>query len=163
LFFASEAWVFYLFAVIFGLSGGEMVGSHHQPAAIRHPRRSVRSIPSRCWVPVPDGLGAGCGILFDLSGGYTWSILLPVIGYLGLPLALALPRHEAGSCPRRKLRYGSAPAGPCGAIFAPAPVAATSAPAFKMRCRVFQVHIGHEIDTPPLRQQQTLRRPRLYT
>jgi len=35
------------------------------------------------------------GILFDLSGTYTWSILASVaIGYLGLPLALLLPRHK---------------------------------------------------------------------
>jgi MFS family permease len=35
------------------------------------------------------------GILFDLSGSYIWSILASiVIGYLGLPLALALPRHR---------------------------------------------------------------------
>ena len=35
------------------------------------------------------------GILFDLSGAYTWSIIASVtIGYLGLPLALLLPRHR---------------------------------------------------------------------
>ncbi len=35
------------------------------------------------------------GILFDLSGAYNWSLLAAiVIGYLGLPLALALPRHR---------------------------------------------------------------------
>lgn len=34
------------------------------------------------------------GVLFDISGAYTWAILASAaIGYLGLPLALYLPRH----------------------------------------------------------------------
>jgi predicted MFS family arabinose efflux permease len=35
------------------------------------------------------------GVLFDLSGDYTWAILTAAgIGYLALPLALWLPRHK---------------------------------------------------------------------
>ncbi|MBI4192969.1 MAG: hypothetical protein HY525_20855 [Betaproteobacteria bacterium] len=37
-------------------------------------------------------LGGG---LFDMSGNYTWSLLASLsIGLVGLPLALALPRHK---------------------------------------------------------------------
>ena len=35
------------------------------------------------------------GALFDISGAYTWAILASAAtGYLGLPLALCLPRHR---------------------------------------------------------------------
>jgi MFS family permease len=35
------------------------------------------------------------GVLFDVSGAYTWAILASAVtGYLGLPLALYLPRHR---------------------------------------------------------------------
>ena len=35
------------------------------------------------------------GVLFDVSGAYTWAIIVSAaIGYLGLPLALYLPRHR---------------------------------------------------------------------
>jgi len=99
LFFASEAWVFYLFAVIFGLCyGGEMVGF---PIINRHlfgTKAPLGSIYSFEMLGASTGMALGGwlgGILFDLSGGYTWSILASiVIGYLGLPLALALPRHR---------------------------------------------------------------------
>jgi hypothetical protein len=34
------------------------------------------------------------GSLFDVTGDYTWALLTSlVVGCLGLPLALALPRH----------------------------------------------------------------------
>jgi MFS family permease len=34
------------------------------------------------------------GALFDMAGDYTWSLLTSLIaGCIGLPLALALPRH----------------------------------------------------------------------
>ena len=35
------------------------------------------------------------GFLFDMSGAYTWSIAAAILTTcLGLPLALALPRHK---------------------------------------------------------------------
>lgn len=100
LFFASEAWVFYLFAVIFGLCyGGEMVGFpiiNRQLFGVKAPLSSIYSFEM---LGASTGMALGGwlgGILFDLSGGYTWSILASiVIGYLGLPLALALPRHRS--------------------------------------------------------------------
>ncbi|MBI4191413.1 MAG: MFS transporter [Betaproteobacteria bacterium] len=99
LLFASEAWEFYLFAVIFGLCyGGEMVGFpiiNRQLFGAKAPLSSIYSF---------EVLGAGTGMalggwlgggLFDLTGAYTWSILASIIiGYLGLPLALRLPRHR---------------------------------------------------------------------
>jgi len=99
LFFASEAWVFYLFAVVFGLCyGGEMVGFpiiNRQLFGLKAPLSSIYSFEM---LGASTGMALGGwlgGALFDLSGAYTWSILVSiVIGYLGLPLALALPRHR---------------------------------------------------------------------
>jgi MFS family permease len=99
LLFAHEAWVFYLFAVIFGLCyGGEMVGFpiiNRQLFGVNAPLGSIYSFEM---LGASTGMALGGwlgGILFDLSGAYTWSILASVtIGYLGLPLALALPRHR---------------------------------------------------------------------
>lgn len=99
LFFANEAWVFYLFAVIFGLSyGGEMVGFpiiNKQMFGSKAPLGSIFSV---------EMVGAGTGMalggwlgggLFDLTGDYTWSLTVSfVVGLLALPLALSLPRHR---------------------------------------------------------------------
>jgi predicted MFS family arabinose efflux permease len=36
------------------------------------------------------------GALFDLNGDYTWALAISiVVGCVGVPLALALPRHKA--------------------------------------------------------------------
>ncbi len=98
LLFAHEAWVFYLFAAVFGLCyGGEMVGFpiiNRQMFGIRAPLSSIYSfqmLGASLGMALGGWLG---GALFDLSGSYTWSILASAaLGYLGLPLALALPRH----------------------------------------------------------------------
>ncbi len=100
LFFASDAWTFYLFAVIFGLFyGGEMVGFpiiNRQLFGLKAPLGSIYSFQM---LGASTGMALGGwlgGILFDLSGAYTWSVFASVIvGFLGLPLALALPRHRA--------------------------------------------------------------------
>ncbi|MBI4290248.1 MAG: MFS transporter [Betaproteobacteria bacterium] len=100
LFFAGDAWVFYLFAVIFGLCyGGEMVGF---PIINRHlfgAKAPLSSIYSFQMVGAATGMALGGwlgGVLFDLSGNYNWAIFASVaLGYLGLPLALALPRHRS--------------------------------------------------------------------
>jgi MFS family permease len=99
LLFAHEAWVFYLFAVVFGLFyGGEMVGFpiiNRQLFGVKAPLSSIYSFEM---LGASTGMALGGwlgGILFDLSGAYTWSILASVtVGYLGLPLALSLPRHR---------------------------------------------------------------------
>lgn len=99
LFFASEAWVFYLFAVFFGLCyGGEMVGFpiiNRQLFGVKAPLSSIYSFEM---LGASTGMALGGwlgGALFDLSGAYTWSIFASlVLGYLGLPLALSLPRHS---------------------------------------------------------------------
>lgn len=99
LLFASEAWVFYLFAVVFGLCyGGEMVGFpiiNRQLFGLKAPLGTIYSFEM---LGASTGMALGGwlgGILFDLSGSYTWAIVASiVIGYLGLPLALALPRHR---------------------------------------------------------------------
>jgi MFS family permease len=98
LFFASDAWTFYLFAVVFGLAyGGEMVGFpiiNKQLFGANAPLGSIFSFQM-----VGGGLGMALGgwlggSLFDVTGDYTWALLTSlVVGCLGLPLALALPRH----------------------------------------------------------------------
>jgi MFS family permease len=99
LFFASDAWVFYLFAVVFGLCyGGEMVGFPIINRQLFGTKAPLSSIYSFEMLGASTGMALGGwlgGILFDLSGAYTWSILASIVlGYLGLPLALALPRHR---------------------------------------------------------------------
>ena len=98
LFFAHDAWVFYLFAVVFGLCyGGEMVGFpiiNRQMFGAKAPLSSIYSfqmLGASLGMALGGWLG---GALFDVSGSYTWSIFASAaLGYLGLPLALALPRH----------------------------------------------------------------------
>ncbi len=100
LFFANDALTFYAFAVIFGLCyGGEMVGFpiiNRQMFGVNAPLSSIYSFQM---LGASTGMALGGwlgGFLFDLTGAYTWSILASiVVGYLGLPLALALPRHRA--------------------------------------------------------------------
>jgi MFS transporter, OFA family, oxalate/formate antiporter len=99
LLFANEAWVFYLFAVVFGLCyGGEMVGFPIINRQLFGERAPLSSIYSFQMVGASTGMALGGwlgGALFDASGAYTSAILASaVIGYLGLPLALALPRHR---------------------------------------------------------------------
>jgi MFS family permease len=99
LFFATEAWTFYFFAVVFGLCyGGEMVGFpiiNKQLFGTKAPLGSIYSF---------EMVGAGIGMalggwlgggLFDMTGDYTWSLWTSLVaGCLGLPLALSLPRHR---------------------------------------------------------------------
>jgi MFS family permease len=99
LLFAHEAWHFYVFAVIFGIAyGGEMVGFpiiNRQMFGASAPLSSIYSFEM---VGASVGMALGGwigGVLFDLSGDYTWAILAAAgIGYLAIPLALGLPRHE---------------------------------------------------------------------
>ena len=99
LLFANEAWAFYLFAVMFGLCyGGEMVGfpiinkqlfGASAPLGMIY---SVEMVAATTGMALGGWLGGG---LFDMSGSYTWSLIASMlIGILGLPLALALPRHK---------------------------------------------------------------------
>jgi MFS family permease len=102
LFYSGEAWVFYLFAVVFGLFyGSEMVGFpiiNRQLFGVRAPLGSIYSFQM---LGASTGMALGGwlgGVLFDLSGAYTWSSLASIAAScLGLPLALALPRHRSAS------------------------------------------------------------------
>ena len=99
LLFASDAWAFYLFAVIFGLCyGGEMVGFPIINRQLFGDLAPLSSIYSFEMLGASTGMALGGwlgGVLFDLTGAYTWAILASAaIGYLGLPLALYLPRHK---------------------------------------------------------------------
>jgi len=95
---AHEAWVFYLFAVVFGLCyGGEMVGFPIINRQLFGTKAPLSSIYSFEMLGASTGMALGGwlgGSLFDLTGAYTWSVLASIaIGYLGLPLALSLPRR----------------------------------------------------------------------
>jgi MFS family permease len=98
LFFANEAWAFYLFAVVFGLCyGGEMVSFPIVNLQLFGTRAPLGSIFSFEMVGAGIGMALGGwlgGSLFDMTGDYTWSLCVSLVaGCLGLPLALTLPRH----------------------------------------------------------------------
>jgi MFS family permease len=99
LFFAQEAWAFYAFALIFGLCyGGEMVGFPIINRQLFGAAAPLGTIYSFQMVGAGTGMALGGwlgGFLFDLSGAYTWSIAAAILTTcLGIPLALALPRHK---------------------------------------------------------------------
>ena len=99
LFFANEAWTFYAFALIFGLCyGGEMVGFPIINRQMFGATAPLGTIYSFQMVGAGTGMALGGwlgGFLFDVSGAYTWSIAAAIITTcLGIPLALALPRHR---------------------------------------------------------------------
>ena len=102
LLFAHEAWTFYLFAVVFGLCyGGEMVGFPIINRQFFGAKAPLSSIYSFQMVGAGTGMALGGwlgGALFDMSGDYIWSLLASfMMGCIGLPLALALPRHKKTS------------------------------------------------------------------
>jgi MFS family permease len=96
---ATESWHFYAFAAVFGICyGGEMVGF---PIINRHlfgANAPLGSIYSFQMVGASTGMALGGwlgGALFDATGTYTAAIIVAaVIGYLGVPLAMWLPKHE---------------------------------------------------------------------
>src|SRR5215210_2092058 len=96
---ASETWHFYAFAVIFGICyGGEMVGFPIINRKLFGANAPLGSIYSFQMVGASTGMALGGwlgGMLFDATGTYTAAILVAAaIGYLGVPLALWLPKHE---------------------------------------------------------------------
>lgn len=104
LFWAREPWVFYLFAVVFGLSyGGEMVGFPIINRQLFGTEAPLNSIYSFEMVGASTGMALGGwvgGRLFDVSGSYNWSVLASIVaGYLGLPFALLLPGHKRRTAP----------------------------------------------------------------
>jgi MFS family permease len=104
LLFATEAWHFYVFAVIFGICyGGEMVGFPIINRQMFGPKAPLGSIYSFEMIGASTGMALGGwlgGMLFDHSGNYTSAILVAAgIGFLALPLALWLPRHQRAPAP----------------------------------------------------------------
>ena len=99
LLFANEAWMFYAFAIVFGICyGGEMVGFPIMNRKLFGANAPLGSIYSFEMVGASTGMALGGwlgGALFDASGTYTTAIIVAaLIGYLGVPLSLWLPRHE---------------------------------------------------------------------
>ena len=99
LLFASEAWTFYLFAVIFAFFyGGEMVGFPIINRQLFGDKAPLGSIFSFQMLGASTGMALGGwlgGVLYDASGAYTWAIVASAAtSFLGLPLALYLPRHR---------------------------------------------------------------------
>ena len=101
LFWASDTWGFYVFAVLFGLGfGGEMVGFpiiNRQFYGEKAPLNRIYSFEvagAMIGMAVGGWLG---GALFDLSGAYIWSIAAALVfGYVGLVPVLLLPAHRPG-------------------------------------------------------------------
>ena len=115
LFFAQEAWAFYAFAVIFGLCyGGEMVGFPIINRQLFGAAAPLGTIYSFQMVGAGTGMALGGwlgGFLFDLSGAYTWSISAAILmTCVGIPLALALPRHTQPPAAGPKVVAQPAPA-----------------------------------------------------
>jgi MFS family permease len=105
LFFAHDAWTFYIFAAVFGICyGGEMVGFPIINRQLFGEKAPLSSIYSFEVVGATIGMGAGGwlgGVLFDFSGTYTSAIVASAFfGYLAVPLALWLPRHQRVVVPR---------------------------------------------------------------
>ena len=99
LLFANEAWMFYAFATVFGLCyGGEMVGFPIINRQLFGEKAPLSSIYAFQTLGAATGMAMGGwmgGLLFDAYGSYTAAIIMAAgIGYLGLPLALLLPRHQ---------------------------------------------------------------------
>jgi MFS family permease len=96
---ATETWHFYAFGVIFGICyGGEMVGFPIINRKLFGANAPLGSIYSFQMVGASTGMALGGwlgGVLFDATGTYTSAIIVAaVIGYLGVPLSLWLPKHE---------------------------------------------------------------------
>jgi len=99
LFFAHEAWMLYLFAIIFGLCyGGEMVGFPIINRQLFGATAPLGSIYSLEMLGASTGMALGGwlgGMLFDVFASYHWALMASLlIGMAGLPLALSLPRHQ---------------------------------------------------------------------
>lgn len=105
LLWAHDPWVFYAFAVVFGLSyGGEMVGFPIINRRLFGAEAPLNSIYSLETVGASTGMALGGwlgGMLFDLTDTYQWSLIVSMIAsYVGLPVALALPRHTRKPVPQ---------------------------------------------------------------
>jgi MFS family permease len=99
LFFATEAWMFYLCAVVFGLCyGGEMVGFPIINRQLFGANAPLSSIYSFEMLGASTGMALGGwlgGMMFDVFASYHWALMASLcIGLAGLPLALSLPRHQ---------------------------------------------------------------------
>ncbi len=96
---ARELWPFYSFAFLFGLGyGGEMVGFpifNRQYYGTKAPLNTIYSYQvAGAWLGMAAGGWVG-GALFDLTGDYTWSILVAMgAGFLGVVAALMLPSRR---------------------------------------------------------------------
>ena len=96
---AGDLWSFYSFAFLFGLGyGGEMVGFpifNRQYYGVNAPLNTIYSYQiAGAWLGMAAGGWLG-GALFDLTGDYTWSILVAIgAGFLGVVAALMLPSHR---------------------------------------------------------------------
>ena len=101
---AKDLWVFYAFAAFFGIGfGGEMVGfpifnrqyyGYHAPLNTIY---SYQMAGALAGMALGGWLG---GVLVDITGDYTWTILVAAgAGLLGTAAALTLPR---GSPPRQR-------------------------------------------------------------
>jgi len=102
LLFANQTWMFYLFAVVFGICyGGEMVGFPIINRQLFGEKAPLSSIYAFQTVGAGTGMALGGwlgGALFDATGSYDAAIIASAtISLLGVPIALALPKHRRAS------------------------------------------------------------------
>ena len=105
---STETWHFYAFAVVFGICyGGEMVGFPIINRQLFGANAPLGSIYSFEMVGAGTGMALGGwlgGGLFDMTGDYTWALLTSlIVGCVGVPLAMSLPRHKAPPPPGKIL------------------------------------------------------------
>lgn len=99
LFLAGNPWGFYAYGILFGLGyGGEMVGFPIFNRQLYGYNAPLNMLYSAQMVGAMLGMAAGGwigGVLFDVSGNYTWTILVSIMAnFLGLGIALLLPRYR---------------------------------------------------------------------
>ncbi len=99
LFLAGNPWGYYAYGILFGLGyGGEMVGFPIFNRQLYGYNAPLNMLYSSQMVGAMLGMAAGGwigGMLFDVSGNYTLTILVSILAnFAGLGVALLLPGHR---------------------------------------------------------------------
>jgi len=98
LFWASELWMFYLFAVIFGIAYGGLGVVQLALVSDIFGRRHLGTIMGVLEVGFSGGSGIGAfigGLIFDVTGSYSVAFAIGAVTILLISLFIALTRREA--------------------------------------------------------------------
>jgi len=97
LFWASELWMFYLFAVIFGIAYGGLGVVQLALVSDIFGRRHLGTIMGVLEVGFSSGSGIGAfigGLIFDITGSYSIAFAIGAVTILLISLLIALTRRE---------------------------------------------------------------------